>query len=125
MVPDALLQRELGLVESDRVHTIRISGGDAETADPPLDSVAVGSYVQFVTDDWLVHEVLFEADSLLEDARTFLERTNQMASPPLLQRDSRFVVSFAGAPPGRYRYLIEGNGRPGRGVIIVVDSESR
>jgi plastocyanin len=125
LAPDALLQRELGLVEADRVHTVRITGGDVETAEPALDSVAIGSYVQFVTEDWLVHEVIFEADSLSEDALAFLERTDQMASPPLLRRDSRFGVSFSGAPAGRYRYLMEGNGRPGSGVIVVVDHGSR
>ena len=81
-----------------------------------------GSYVQFVTADWFVHEVLFDRDSLGAEARSFLERTDQMASPPLLKQDSRYVISFEGAPPGRYPYVMEGNGRPGRGLIVVADS---
>ena len=97
-----------------------VTGGEAERAEPALDSVEVGTYLQFVTSDWFVHEVLFELDSLPADARAFLERTDQTASPPLLHRDARFVVSFADAPPGRYPYRLEGNGSPGSGVLVVV-----
>lgn len=124
--PDDVLRRQLGLGDGDRVRTVRISGGPAERAEPALlDSVTVGTWVQFVTDDWFVHEVAFERDSLGTDARAFLERTDQLASPPLLHQDARFVVSFADAPEGRYPYLLEGNGSPGRGVIVVVQQAVR
>ena len=122
LVPDDVLRRELGLTEEDRVYTVTISGGKIEVADPVIDSVPAGSYVQFVTADWFVHEILFDADNLGSEARAFLEHTDQMASPPLLQQNSRYVVSFEGAPPGRYPYAVEGNGRPGRGLIVVADS---
>ena len=123
-LPDAVLRRELGLTENDRVHSIRIAGGNAEVAEPDLDSVPIGAFVEFVTTDWLVHEVIFQGDSMAADARGFLERTEQVASPPMLQRDSRFVVSFDGAPPGRYPFVMEGNGRPGHGVLIVFDPDA-
>ena len=58
-------------------------------------------------------------------ARTFLEETMQVASPPLLQRDARFVLTFADAPPGRYPYRLEGNREEGRGVIVVVAPAAR
>lgn len=83
-------------------------------------SIEPGSYVEFVTTDWLVHEVRFEIDSLGTAQRAFLERTDQVASPPLIERESRYVLSFVEAPPGRYGYRLEGNGRAGRGVIVVV-----
>lgn len=123
--PDDVLRRQLGLGDGDRVHTVSIAGGEAELADPSLDSVTVGTYVQFVTTDWFVHEVAFDVDSLPADARAFLERTDQLASPPLLHLDARYVVSFADAPPGRYPYRLEGNGRPGHGAIVVVQPEVR
>jgi hypothetical protein len=104
---------------------VTVTGGEAELAEPALDSVEVGSWLQFVTTDWLVHEVLFELDSLPPEARAFLERTDQTASPPLLHQDARFVVSFAAAPPGRYPYRLEGNGRPGSGVLVVVPPAPR
>lgn len=117
--PDALLRAELGLTLDDRVHSIRLAGGEMERADPELVSVETGTYVEFVTTDWLIHEVIFEIDSLTAEQRAFLERTDQIASPPLIERDGRYVLMFEGAPPGRYPYRLEGNGRPGRGAIVV------
>ncbi len=123
--PDALLQAELGLTVADRVHRVRITGGGGEAADPPVVSIEPGAYVEFVSADWLLHEVLFEADSLSEAQRGFLERTDQIASPPLIERGSRYVLTFAGAPVGRYVYTLEGNGRSGRGVIVVAPPPER
>lgn len=125
LVPDEVLQRELGLTADDRVHTVRLSTGVAERADPSTVSVQPGEYVQFVSTDWLVHEVAFDFDSLGAAATSFLTRTGQGASPPLLERDARFVVSFAEAPPGRYPYGLAGNRESGRGVVIVTEVERR
>lgn len=124
-LPDEVLRRELGLSDDDRVHTVVVTGGDLEVAEPSLDTVPVGAWVQFVSGDWLVHEVAFEADGLAPSVRSFLDRTSQMASPPLLELDARFVVSLEGAPPGLYPYLLQGNGGPGRGLIVVTDPEAR
>ena len=120
--PDDLLRAELGLTASDRVYRIRLSGNGIERADPMLVSIEPGAYVEFVTTDWLVHEILFEADSLDAEQRAFLEGTDQLESPPLIERDERYVLSFLRAPAGRYVYRLEGNGRPGRGVIVVASS---
>jgi len=87
--------------------------------------VAPGEFVQFVSGDWLVHELAFDLDSLSADRRDFLVRTRQAESPPLLERDSRFVLSFVEAPPGRYPYSLAGNREPGRGLIVVVAPEPR
>lgn len=96
-----------------------ITGGEAEVAEPALDSIVPGAWVQFRSGDWRVHEVVFELDSLSAGARAFLVESGQSASPPLLQLDARFLVSFEGAPPGRYPYRLEGNTRPGGGAIVV------
>ena len=95
-----------------------------ERADPELVSVENGAYVEFVSTDWLIHEVIFETDSLSAEQRAFLERTDQVASPPLVERDSRYVLLFDDAPPGRYPYRLEGNGRSGRGIIEVGSSRA-
>lgn len=124
LVPDQVLQSELGLSPEDRVHTVRISTDEAERADPPSVSVRPGEYVQFVSSDFLVHEVAFRLDSIAPSARAFLERTGQSSSPPLLERDARFVVSFVSAPPGRYPYALSGNRGAGGGEIVV-DSLAR
>jgi plastocyanin len=123
--PDQVLQSELGLTANDQVHRVTLTGGAAEKADPIAVSIDVGAYVEFITTDWLIHEVLFDRDSLDAAQWAFIERTDQAESPPLLQRDSRYVLSFEGAPPGRYPYSLQGNREPGRGVIVVRAPEVR
>lgn len=125
LVPDEVLKNELGLGPRDRVHTIVLTGGTSEHGEPGSASVLPGDFVQFVSGDWLIHEIGFEVDSLTTASRDFLERTAQMASPPLLQKGSRFVLSFVDAPPGRYSYLLEGNTASERGVIVVLGEERR
>ncbi len=117
--PDELLRTELGLTDDDEVHSVRITGGEVETVDPQETVVTDGVWVQFVTTDWRVHEVRFELDSLPEPARAFLTDTDQVGSPPLVNLDARFVVTFQDAPTGRYPFVVEGNGGPGRGVVVV------
>ena len=119
LTPDAELQRELGLDPGERVHTVSISTGVSERAEPDSISVSPGDYLQFVSDDWLVHEVRFQIDDLGADAASFLESTGQSASPPLLQLGARFVVVFEDAPVGRYPYTLEGNRASGSGLIVV------
>ena len=123
--PDDLLRSELGLDDSDRVHRVVITATHAERIDPAEVVVRSDAYVEFRTDDWRVHEVRFELDSLAAEARAFLEETDQAASPPLLERDSRFVVSFRDAPSGRYPFVVEGNTLPGRGAVVVDPAEAR
>lgn len=117
--PDSLLKAELGLTDADQVYRVSISGGASETLSPPAVELPPGAWLEFVTTDWRVHEVRFEADSLTPEGRTFLERTDQMASPPLVNRDERFLVSFAEAPEARYPFVVEGNGVPAHGVVVV------
>jgi len=119
LLPDEVLQSELGLGSDDRIHTVRITTGTAERADPASVSIERGDYVQFVSADRLVHEVAFRLDSLSAPARAFLERTGQSESPPLLELDARFVVSFVGAPEGRYPYALSGNRAAGSGTVVV------
>lgn len=121
--PDEVLRGELGLGLEDRVHRVVLRGAGGESAEPSLLSLTPEAYVEFVTADWLIHEVIFEVDNLTPAQRSFLESTDQVASPPLLHRDSRYVLTFIGAPPGRYPYRLEGNGRPGLGTLIVTDGD--
>lgn len=125
LVPDEVLQSELGLEPGDRVHTVEIRTGTSEEAAPDSIEVRVGDLVQFVSADWMVHEVRFDTASLGSEALAFLERTRQGASPPLLERDTRFVLTFEDAPPGRYPYALQGNREPGRGVIVVTVDRRR
>jgi hypothetical protein len=122
--PDSILQAELGLTREDRVYRVALTGGEVERADPAALSIEAGAYVEFVTTDWLVHEILFDVAALTPSQRSFLERTDQMASPPMIDRGSRYVLSFVDAPPGRYTYRLEGNGSTSLGTIVVASPES-
>jgi plastocyanin len=124
-VPDAMLQSELGLQAGDPVYRMTLTGGAVERADPVIISIEPGAHVEFVTMDWLIHEVIFERDSVGGEQWAFLEHTDQTASPPLIDKATRYVLSFVGAPPGRYPYRLEGNGAPGRGTIIVTAPQVR
>jgi len=117
--PDEVLRSELGLTDRDEVYRVVITGGYAELAAPRATTIPPGAYLEFVTGDWFVHEISFEVDSMLPDVRAFLESTDQVASPPLLRLDSRYVVDFEGSPPGRYPFVLVGNGAEGRGVVVV------
>jgi len=117
--PDQRLQDEFGLSPRDEVHRISITGGGQETAEPREVTLPEGAYVEFVTTDSWVHEVHFELDSLDGPARDFLQRTDQLDSPPMVNVDSRFLVSMRDAPAGRYPFRIEGNGAPTTGAVVV------
>lgn len=119
--PDQVLKEELGLTDRDRVHRVVLSGAERQVVEPAETEVEPGAYVAFVTADWHIHEVVFELDSLDEAARSFLERTDQVASPPLVDRDTRYVISTRDAPAGRYPFLVEGNGAAARGALRVLD----
>jgi plastocyanin len=117
--PDETLRQELELDDGDEVHTVTLTSGAREEADPDSVTLPPGAWAEFVSGDWRIHEVRFEVDSMGADQRSFLESTDQVASPPLVDRDDRFVLSFAEAPAGRYPFVVEGNGASTRGVVVV------
>jgi hypothetical protein len=121
--PDSVLQATLGLQPHDRVYRVAVTGGEVERADPAALSIEIGAYVEFVSTDWLVHEILFDTASLTPAQRGFLRSTDQVHSPPLIDRGSRYVLSFVDAPPGRYGFRLEGNGRAASGTIVVAEPQ--
>ncbi len=78
-----------------------------------------GDVVEFSTVDHRVHFLRFPEDSVTAQAWAFLVETGQEQSPPLVERGARFVVTFEGAPPGRYPFLSRGGGGVLSGVITV------
>lgn len=118
--PDSVLRTELGLTDADEVHRVTIRGGDREVLDPAEVRVPTGAWVEFVTADWRMHRIRFASDSLDAERLAFLVGTDQVDSPPLVDRDARFVVSFSEAPEGRYPFVAEGNGAPAHGVVVVL-----
>lgn len=124
LLPDALLRDSLGLDDEDRVHTVRISAeGSQERVEPATVTVLPGDLVQFITADRRPHTVAFLVDSLPDSAAAFLRGSAQEGSPPLVERESRFLVTFEGAPEGRYPFVIEGTGEAAPGAIVVAAPE--
>jgi plastocyanin len=122
--PEAILRDSLGLDDDDRVHQIRLGAVDnRESLDPPTVTVRVGDYVEFLTTDRRVHAVSFVLDSLPPGAADFLRRSGQEASPPLVETGTRFLITLADAPTGRYPFVVIGNGAEARGAVVVAETE--
>jgi plastocyanin len=121
--PDALLRDSLGLGDEDRVHRVQLASSTdgGESADPATLEVRPGDWVEFVTSDRRIHVVSFALDGLPEASARFLIESGQQGSPPLMDPGTRFVVSFAGAPLGRYPFEVIGNGRAAQGAVVVAD----
>lgn len=114
------LRRSLGIGPDVEIHRITLGGqGAREHVVPPRLEIEAGSVVEFFTVDGRVHTVRFPPDSLTTAAREFLRRTEQLESPPLVERGSRFVLTFEGAPFGRYPFVSDGNGGSTWGVVVV------
>ncbi|MCH7563243.1 MAG: hypothetical protein IH968_05395 [Gemmatimonadetes bacterium] len=122
---DTTLLDSLGIDLNRIVERVSLGGArDREHVVPPTVRVESGTVVEFYTVDRRVHSITFMEDSLTLPARRFLEEKGQLSSPPLVERGSRFVVDFMGAPPGRYPYLSHGHGESTRGVIIIGADEA-
>lgn len=117
---DTTLLDSLGIDSSRIVERVSLGGArEREHVVPPTVVVEPGTVVEFYIIDRRVHSITFMEDSLTLPALRFLEEKGQLSSPPLMERGSRFVVDFRGAPPGRYPYLSHGHGQSMWGVIIV------
>jgi plastocyanin len=118
--PDALLRDSLQLGDDDRVFRVSLSTENGENrADPASVEVPRGAWVEFVSADGWPRTVAFLLDSLSSPAAELLRSSGQGASPPLLDAGDRFIVTFRGAPAGRYPYRIEGSAATAEGTVVV------
>jgi len=117
---DPELRAELGIPDHVPIHRIDLSGrADFTRVIPRLTEASPGDVVQFVVLDHRVHLVRFREELLRTDQIEFLRATSQDRFPPLVERGSRLVLSFEGAPAGEYSFQIEGNGLPVDALIRV------
>jgi plastocyanin len=86
------------------VHTVEL-GAAARGFQPQQVAARPGDALRFTVMDAMLHDIAFDAPALPPDARTFLETTGQLRSPPLVVRGATWVVSLEDAPPGRYPFL--------------------
>jgi hypothetical protein len=61
--------------------------------------------------------VAFELVRLSDPVRDFLDRTNQLRGPPLVNRGAAWVVVLDEAPAGRYPFICRTH--DARGMILV------
>lgn len=122
--PQRELRARLDLERDREIHRIALGGrGSDEHVAPARISLGRRAIVEFVTVDGRIHTVTFPEDSLAMDAALFLRRTSQLRSPPLVDRGSRFVLTFEDAPPGRYPFRSDGPGGEAWGLILVGEGE--
>jgi plastocyanin len=89
-----------------QVHEIVIAGAAATDSIAPTGVRArPGDALRFTTADHRTHAMAFEADRLDPAIREYLDATNQLRGPPLVNRGAAWVVVLEGAPPGRYPFL--------------------
>lgn len=109
---------EVQLEAGTSLHEIAIRGSGSVDSIAPLQVQAEpGDAVQFTSADHRTHAIAFEADRLTGPVRDYLERTDQLRGPPLVNRGAAWVVVLEEAPPGRYPFLCRSH--DARGVVIV------
>jgi plastocyanin len=101
-----------------QVHEIVIAGAAATDSIAPTSVRArPGDALRFTTADHRTHAMAFEADRLDPAIREYLDATNQLRGPPLVNRGAAWVVVLEGAPPGRYPFLCRAHNA--RGMVVV------
>lgn len=104
------------------VHDIAIAGvGATDSIHPGTVRVRPGDAVRFSVADRRPHALTFIADSLTGPARTYLERTQQLRGPPLVNEGAAWIVVLDGAPPGRYPFYCRSHGATGAVVVVADD----
>ena len=111
---------DLGLAGVAEVHIISLAGwGGQERSVPDTVRTHPGGAVVFEVSDFRVHTVEFMAEGMTPAQSAAIEENAQFKGPPLIERGSRYVVTFHGAPPGTYPYRITGLGEPALGAVVI------
>jgi plastocyanin len=117
----ATIQLDTAEVQLERgtvLHEIVIRGGGSLDSIAPLHVQAEpGDAVRFTSEDHRTHAMAFHADRLTGPVRDYLERTDQLRGPPLVNRGAAWVVVLEGAPPGRYPFFCRTH--DAHGLLIV------
>jgi hypothetical protein len=94
------------LDRSATVHDVELARGGV--VGEAAFSARPGDVLRFLATDARAYAIAFDPAFLQPDARTFLERSGQLRSPPLVEQGAVWIVSLDGAPPGDYRYQVSG-----------------
>lgn len=105
------------LPDSIRQLVVRLDRSTAADMEPATAALRTGDIVRFEALDAGGHAIAFDGALLAPEARTWLEGTGQLRSPPLVNAGNAWVITFANAPPGEYPFVCVTHGA--RGVLTV------
>jgi plastocyanin len=97
-----------------RLVEVRVRRDAQGDFDPAHAEARTGDYVRFTAADRGGHAIGFAAGMLEPAVHEFLQRTNQMRSPPLITDGASWVLTLADAPPGEYPFHCTTHDAPGR-----------
>jgi plastocyanin len=105
------------LEAGERLIDVQIRREAAGDFEPAQVQAQQGDYVRFTTEDQAGHAIVFVTDGLTAEMRSFLERTGQLHSTPLIPVGATWVITLDGAPAGDYPFRCATH--DGRGVLSV------
>lgn len=113
VVPDRPAELELDdgrtveLPAGAQIHAVRVGQGPsgAEQFIPDTVRARPGDVVRFIAGDRASHAVVFQENLLSPDALSYLEDTGRLRGPPLISRETSWVVGLEDAPAGLYPFL--------------------
>ena len=85
------------------LHDVTVmTNAQSKDFEPAQVNATTADFLRFTTDDSRTHAIVFEVSDA--NARTFLESTGQLRSPPLVTKGASWVIVLKGAPAGTYTF---------------------
>lgn len=120
--PPQLLRDSLDLGDDDPVYEIGLAVTEgAETATPDTVELAWRAHLSFRSDDPRARRVLPDTVGLDPALAAFLG-DRLLGSPPLVHRESRWVLDLREAPPGILPFRVIGSAREGRVIVRIPET---
>jgi plastocyanin len=105
------------LEAGERLIDVQVRREASSDFEPAQVHAQQGDYVRFTAEDRAGHAIVFVTDGLTAEMRSFLERTGQLHSPPLIPVGASWVITLEGAPAGDYPFRCATH--DGRGMLSV------
>jgi plastocyanin len=87
-----------------KLHEVRVERTDSGEFHPGTIDASTGDVVRFAAHDRGSHAIAFDGNRLDPAARSWLDATGQMRSPPLIAAGSTWIITLEDAPPGEYPF---------------------